>query len=71
MTRLYWLDGPWKGKLALAARPRGDDWLESDVADWKQAGIGAVLSLLTPGEEQELGLRNEGSEVRKQGLKFS
>lgn len=71
MTRLYWLNGPWKGKLALAARPRGDDWLESDVADWKRAGIGAVLSLLMPEEQRELGLRNESSELQKQGLEFS
>ena len=70
MTRLYWLNGPWKGKLALAARPRGDDWLESDVADWKSEGIGAVLSLLTLEEQRELGLRDESNEVRRQGLEF-
>ena len=34
-TKLYWVDGPWLGKLALAARPRGGDWLcdELKVAD--------------------------------------
>ena len=71
MTGLYWLDGPWKGKLALAARPRGGDWLEDDVADWKRAGISAVLSLLTPEEQKELELQNEAREVRAQGLGFS
>ena len=22
-TKLYWVNGPWRGKLALAVRPRG------------------------------------------------
>ena len=71
MTGLYWLDGPWKGKLALAARPRGGYWLEDDVANWKRAGVGAVLSLLTPEEQDELELQNEAREVQGQGLRFS
>src|SRR5436309_9794359 len=36
--RLYWINDPWPGKLALAARPRGGDWLPDEVADWKRAG---------------------------------
>jgi protein-tyrosine phosphatase len=71
VTELYWLDGHWKGKLALAARPRGGDWLEDDVANWKKAGVGAVLSLLTPEEQNELELQNEAREVQGQGLRFS
>ena len=71
MTKLFWLAGPWKGKVALAARPRGGDWLEDDIADWKRAGIQSVLSLLTPEEQLELGLREEGREVQQQGLEFS
>ena len=51
-TELYWVDGPWLGKLALAARPRGGDWLEDEMANWRRAGIDTVLSLLTPEEEQ-------------------
>jgi len=71
VTKLYWLNGPWKGRIALAARPRGGDWLKEDVADWKRAGIQAVLSLLTPEEQKELELQDEPDEVRKHGLKFS
>jgi len=71
VTKLYWLNGPWKGRIALAARPRGGDWLKEDVADWKRAGIQAVLSLLTPEEQKELELQDEPDEVRKNGLKFS
>lgn len=70
MTRLYWLNGPWNGRLALAARPRGGDWLEDEIADWKRAGIGAVLSLLTPAEEKDFQLQAEGEQIRKQDLEF-
>ena len=45
---LYWLNGPWQGKLAMAARPRGGDWLEDDLSSWKREGVDTVLSLLTP-----------------------
>jgi protein-tyrosine phosphatase len=70
-SRLYWLNGPWPGKLALAARPRGEDWLSAEIADWKRAGIHTVLSLLTPAEQQDLGLQDEAREVKAQGLVFS
>jgi hypothetical protein len=62
VTKLFWLAGPWRGKVALAARRRGGDWLEDDVVDWKGAGVQSVLSLLTREENSELGLRDEGRE---------
>ncbi len=67
---LYWLDGPWRGRLALAARPRGGDWLRDDVANWKRAGIDTVLSLLTPDEEKDLDLRGEAAQAKSQGMEF-
>ena len=70
-TDLYWVDGPWPGKLAIAARPRGGDWLEDDVSNWKRAGVNSVLSLLTSEEERDLDLREEALEARKLGLEFS
>jgi predicted protein tyrosine phosphatase len=70
MTNLYWIAGPWPGKLALAARPRGTDWLEDEVRDWQKAGIDIVLSLLTPDEEQELGLSEEAQVTHDTGMRF-
>jgi protein-tyrosine phosphatase len=67
---LYWVDGPWPGKLAMAARPRGGDWLGDDLAKWKTAGIDTVLSLLTPDEDKDLDLRGEAAEARIQGMEF-
>jgi len=69
-TELYWVDGPWPGKLALASRPRGGDWLEDEMAAWRRAGIDTVLSLLTPEEEQDLDLKCEAREAKARGLKF-
>jgi protein-tyrosine phosphatase len=68
---LYWVDESWPGKLAVAARPRGGDWLKDDVATWKRAGINKILSLLTPDEERDLDLCDEAAEVRRQGMDFS
>ena len=69
-TQLFWLDGSWPGRLALAARPRGGDWLADEIGDWKRAGVGAVLSLLTPQEEEDLDLGKESAETRSQGLEM-
>lgn len=68
---LYWLDGPWAGKIALAARPRGGDWLGDEMVRWKRLGIDSVLSLLTPDEEREMELGSEASEAQGHGLEFS
>jgi len=69
-TKLYWTSGPWPGKLALAARPRGGDWLEDELKSWRAAGIDLVLSLLTPEEAGELGLQKEQREARNSDVRF-
>ena len=67
---LFWvpLDAP--GRLAVTARPRGHDWLPDEVAGWKRAGVTAVVSLLTPDEETDLGLTNEAAECAAAGVQF-
>jgi len=67
---LYWVAGNWPGKVAVASRPRGDDWLADDIANWKRAGVNVVLSLLTSEEESSLGLRGEADQVRASGLDY-
>ena len=62
------LDSP--GQLFLATRPRGGDWLEVDLANWKRAGIDRIISLLTLEEERELELGIEANLVRELGLDF-
>lgn len=69
-TKLYWVPGPWPGKLAIAPRPRGDDWLEDEINGWRLAGIDTVLSLLTSEEELDLDLTAEPNQVKQAGLSF-
>jgi protein-tyrosine phosphatase len=70
VSTLYLIDEFGPGKLALAARPRGGDWLPDDVANWKRSGIGLVVSLLTPDEARDLQLSGESRETQSQGLEF-
>ena len=69
-TKLYWVDGTWPGKLALAARPRGGDWLEDEIVAWKNNGVDLVVSLLTGDEEQDLELAKEATTVRSRDMEF-
>ena len=69
-TELHWVDGPWPGRLALAARPRGGDWLGDEMAGWRWAGVDTVVSLLTSEEEDDLDLAKEGSEAKALGMGF-
>jgi protein-tyrosine phosphatase len=69
-TKLFWIDGLWRGKLAISARPRGGDWLEDEMRAWRRAGIDAVVSLLTGSEDQDLGLETERRESEANGVEF-
>jgi protein-tyrosine phosphatase len=64
------VEGPWKGKLAIAARPRGGDWLEDEIVAWHRQGVTTVVSLLTPEEERELDLVEESATAKLHGLGF-
>ena len=69
-TKLYWVNGPWRGRLALAARPRGGEWLADEMAAWHQSSINTVVSLLEPSEERSLQLDRESQEARVQGMTY-
>ena len=69
-TKLHWVDGPWPGKLALAARPRGGEWIEDELTSWRQSGVNTVFSLLTSEEERDLDIANEAAQARKHGMTF-
>lgn len=69
-TELFWLDHAWKGRLALAPRPRGGDWLEDEMRAWKQAGVDIVVCLLTPDEIVDLNLVGEAALSKANGMEF-
>lgn len=68
--KLYWIEGPWPGKLAISARPRGGDWLDDEIEGWRRARIDAVVSLLTAQENEDLQLSQESSLTQAHRLRF-
>ncbi|HSO75059.1 MAG TPA: tyrosine protein phosphatase [Blastocatellia bacterium] len=67
---IHWIEGPWSGRLAILARPRGGDWLEDEVRGWERADLNVVVSLLIPDEDAHFHLDNEGELSRAHGLRF-
>jgi protein-tyrosine phosphatase len=67
---LFWIPGPWRGKLAVVTRPRGGDWLEDEVTGWRDAGLDAVVSLLENDEAVQLGLEDEQNITESKRLQF-
>src|SRR5262245_15611132 len=66
----YFIPEAGAGRLAIMPRPRAGDWLEDEVASWKDAGLGVVVSLLEDGEVAELGLHQEQELCERAGLIF-
>jgi protein-tyrosine phosphatase len=62
----YWVSK----QLAIVARPRGEDWLDDEMAALREAGIDVVVSMLEEDEAAELGLRHEGDAAQRSGLVF-
>ena len=69
-TKLYWVEGPWPGRLAISARPRGGEWIADEISSWRNFGVDTIISLLTPTEERDLNLTYESAAARSQGLGF-
>ncbi len=70
LTNLFWIPGPWTGKLAVAPHPRGGDRLNPTFEAWREAGVDAVASLLTPVEATEMALANEPAAAEACQLDF-
>jgi protein-tyrosine phosphatase len=70
LPELYWIEEVNPLRLALMARPRSEDWLQEEIAGWRQAGIDTVVSLLETYEVRELGLAEERSLCVAQGMEF-
>jgi protein-tyrosine phosphatase len=70
MKDAYWIGNPTETKLAIVPRPRGGDWLETDLANLKREGIDILISMLTREEEIELGLEHERELAESIGMAF-
>jgi len=69
-SEVYWIPGPWRGRLGIVPRPRGGDWLADEIRAWRVSGLNVVASLLTPGEAAELDLQDEGAVARAEGVQL-
>lgn len=69
-TELFRIDGPWLGRLAISARPRGGEWLGEEMTAWRRAGIDIVVSLLVPEKAAALELEEEKALSEQNGIEF-
>lgn len=69
-TDIYWVSGLRVGGLAIMPRPRGGDWLDSEIQHWHQAQLHTVVSALEPAEVYELDLRQEAPSCIAAGIAF-
>jgi protein-tyrosine phosphatase len=69
-AKVFWIAGPWRGRLGILPRPRGGDWLEDETAAWREAGIDMVVSLLEHEEEEQLVLESEAVAASASGIDF-
>ena len=57
-------------RVAIAARPRGNDWLCEEISALSREGIDILVSMLTGEEVEELGLNHESAECAAAGIRF-
>lgn len=57
-------------RIAIALRPRGRDWLSDDIGLLRREGVDVLVSALTPTENEELGLVDEGQYCQNDGVEF-
>jgi len=67
---VFWIPGPWPGRLAVVTRPRGGDWLDDEASGWRRAGVDVVVSLLETEEAVQLELAGEGEAAESKGMQF-
>jgi protein-tyrosine phosphatase len=70
MTSVYWIQHDQQPRLAIVARPRGEDWLPDELLGMKSSGIDILVSLLESEEAMDLGLQLEGELAQKAGIEF-
>lgn len=69
-AEVFWIAGPWPGRLGIVPRPRGGEWLDDETRRWREAGVDVVVSLLEPREEAELALSHEAGSSAASGLEY-
>ena len=70
-AEVFWVPGPWRGRLGIVLRPRGGDWLADEMKTWREAGIDRVVSLLEQYEQAQLDLEGEAEAAAANGVEFT
>lgn len=65
-AKVYWVEAAIPGRLAVVARPRS----VSHFAELKAQGIDVIVSMLEPGEAEEVGLSDEAYHCERAGIDF-
>jgi protein-tyrosine phosphatase len=70
-VKIYWIETfANAGRLGIMARPRGNDWLDDDIASLKKQNVKHLVSLLESAEIEELGLKQEKYFCDMHGIDF-
>lgn len=69
MVKLYWISEI-NSRQAIMARPRGADWLETEIKSLRSQSVDVVVSLLTDDEVEELELREEAQQCATHGIEY-
>lgn len=69
-AKLFWVRGPWPGRLAVMPGPRGGDWLDDEMKTWRDGGVDIVVSLLTRDEADEFDLIDEALACNTAGMQY-
>jgi protein-tyrosine phosphatase len=67
---VFWINPGANGRLAIVPRPRGAEWLASDLSALRREGIDILVSLLTKAEAAHLGLACENTHCEQAGIEF-
>ena len=67
---VFWVAGPWPGRLGIVPRPPGGARLSDEATAWREAGIDVVVSLLEPPEVSLLGLEGEAAAAAAHSVVF-
>lgn len=70
MSNILWINEAQPSRLAIVLRPRGGPDLQTDLAVFRDGGIDILVSLLTPEDNEDLGLSEEGVIATQLGRRF-
>jgi protein-tyrosine phosphatase len=67
---VFWIPSDTPGRIGIATRPRGGDWLKNDIHSLHKAGTNLLVSMLTPDESRELQLEMEEKLCHDEGIDY-